>query len=501
MKSREIGWTLAVALLMCGTVAFAQDQKQDQSPIDPNAPLQPLDSNPVGNTNRPPVPAGRGIDPDMQPYDPAQVTPDQHTLAGAAPITLGSLQHNRNTFDPSVSVSQVGETIPTTTGSTDLVGVTVVGGGLNFNRTWSQYHLVARYNGGETFNFGFGGLGAASGVTSPHFQFHNLLLSQEIDGGRWHGVIEDSFAASPGATFTGQGVGGPGLLGTNASTSFAGLGQTFTPAETVNTGDTMRIENSVIAQLEYALNRRSAFTVSGGYGLLHFNGGGYLSSTMVNGQVGYDYALSPFDSIAILASYGKISYSGNGTSTTGSGVSTVDYLGALAYGRKITGRLAFQVAAGPQEIVSSGTGVTTGHSRIWFVSVNSALNYAWRRSGVSFAYVRGLTAGSGVFLGATSNTFSFTGHYQFTRFWTGTVAGGYSLNNTLPTEGVAPAQFDNWFVSGNIGRRLGYHAVVNFNYGLTKQNSPTPCPVLNCGVAGFQQTFGVSFGWHLRPAG
>ena len=46
MKLRNTNWTLVVALVLCATAAFAQDQKQDTSPIDPNAPLQPLDTIP-----------------------------------------------------------------------------------------------------------------------------------------------------------------------------------------------------------------------------------------------------------------------------------------------------------------------------------------------------------------------------------------------------------------------------------------------------------------------
>jgi hypothetical protein len=81
------------------------------------------------------------------------------------------------------------------------------------------------------------------------------------------------------------------------------------------------------------------------------------------------------------------------------------------------------------------------------------------------------------------------------------VNGGYSLNNSLPSASAASARFDNWFIGGNIGRQVGLHAQVNFNYGLTKQNSPSPCQVVSCGVAGYQQTFGMSVNWHLRPAG
>ena len=165
--------------------------------------------------------------------------------------------------------------------------------------------------------------------------------------------------ASPGAAFTGQGMGGPGLASQFSSmlgTSLNSFGQQFQPSETINTGAAMRYRNSVLGQAEYSFSRRSAFTFSGSYGLLHFTGTGYFNSTMVNAQAGYDYLLDPSNSIAILASYGKIDYTGTGisstgTSTIGTGNSVQDYVGALAYGRKITGRLAFQVAAGPQEIL------------------------------------------------------------------------------------------------------------------------------------------------------
>jgi hypothetical protein len=131
--------------------------------------------------------------------------------------------------------------------------------------------------------------------------------------------------------------------------------------------------------------------------------------------------------------------------------------------------------------------------------VSSALNYQRRRSGFSVNYLHGLTSGSGVFIGAISNAFTASARYQFTRFWTGTVNGGYSLNHSLAGAGVPAARFDNWLLGWNIGRRVGPRAQINFNYGLTKQNSPSPCPVPNCGVIGLQQTFGMSVNWHLRP--
>jgi hypothetical protein len=499
MKLWKTSWILVVALVLCTAGAFAQDQKQDTSPIDPNAPLQPLDSNPSGGySNKPPIGAARGVSApfDPQPYDPSQVTPDQNTLAGAAPYTLGSLQHSRNIFDPAISVSQIEQAVPGMTGQTVLTGVSVIGASMNFNRIWNQYRFNTIYNGGETFNIGYGAASNFFGATSPHYQFHNLSVTQEADWARWHVFLRDDFMASPGAAFTGQGMGGPGLSAQFSSILGASLNSFasgFVPSETINTGLAMRYGDSILGQAEYSFSRRSAFTFAGSYGLLHFTGPGYISSSLFNVQGGYDYLLDPSNSVAILASYGKIDYTGTGSSTS-------DYVGALAYGRKITGRLAFQVAAGPQEILSAApSGV--GNFHLLFVSVNSALSYERRRSGVSFNFVRGLSGGSGVFLGATSNTFSGTAHYQFTRFWTGSVTGGYALNNSLAAAGAASTQFDNWFIGANLGRRVGPHAQINFNYGATRQNNPAICPVASCGGTGLQQTVGMSVNWHLRRAG
>ena len=157
--------------------------------------------------------------------------------------------------------------------------------------------------------------------------------------------------------------------------SLSSLAQQFEPTEFVNTGAVMRYRDSVLGQAEYSFSRRSAFTLSGSYGLLNFSGTGYFSSQMYDGQAGYDYLLDPADSIAILGTYGKIDFTGTGVSSTGtstptSGNSVTDYGGALAFGRKITGRLAFQAAAGPQELTISTAG-GTGNFQCLVCSVNT----------------------------------------------------------------------------------------------------------------------------------
>ena len=237
------------------------------------------------------------------------------------------------------------------------------------------------------------------------------------------------------------------------------------------------------------MTRKSTVTLSAAYGLLDFPGPGYISSHMLNAQGGLDYQLDPKNSIAFLGGYGKIDYLGTTNSTT-------DLLGALAYGRKITGRMAFQVSTGPQFIRSMGT---PGNFQQWLLSVNTALSYAWRRSSASLVFVRGLTSGSGVLRGSASDTFSLSASHQFTRLWNGSVSGWYAFNKSLAPAGAATQQFSDWFFGASLGRQLTRRVQVNFNYGLWEPTNPSTCPVLNCGVNGLQQTFGMTVNWHLHP--
>ena len=66
-------------------------------------------------------------------------------------------------------------------------------------------------------------------------------------------------------------------------------------------------------------------------------------------------------------------------------------------------------------------------------------------------------------MGSTANTFSGSGNYRFNRFLTGSVNGGYALNNSLAAAGMATTSFNNWFLGANLGQIMGQHATINFN--------------------------------------
>lgn len=494
MKLRETLCGLALLGVTCTVAVRAQDQNLSSKLAEPEATYPSMSAaGPAGQSSQRPAAAARGVSStdSSVPYDPSQVTPDTNTLAGAQLFGVGSLQHARNIFDLSLSVSELGQTYPSLPGQPNqlnLSSTSMASGGLKFNRTWDRYHFTANYIGGETFTRGY------QFLNTP---FHDLTVMQDISWARWHLLLRDDFIASPGASFTGTGMGGPGLIGqlpTTSVSSLGGIGQGIVPGETIQTGNAMRYQNSAVGQVEYSFSRRSAFTVSGSYGLLQFSTAGYFSSHMLNAQAGYDYMIDPTDSIALIANYGKVDYSGTSNSIT-------TYTAALAYGKKITGRWAFQVEAGPAQIHNA---FGASSYQIWYASVNSALTYQGRRAGYSLSYTRGIGAGSGVVQGAKSNTLTLAAHYQFSRYWTGSVRGGYAISNSLPVAGSPSVRFDNWFAGANIGRQLWSHALIDFSYGIQRQNGPTVCPlnvVGGCGVNGLQQTFGLTVNWHLRPNG
>ena len=328
MKMRHTAWTLFFALLLCASAGFAQDQKQDMSPVDLSTPLQPLNASPS------PSPSGETrirqsvrfaawrIRLIPQPTIRRRSTPDMNTLAGAAPITLGSLQHSTRHFRPRdydfTSSGKRPRQVRADGPDWRIRGQRQ----LNFNRVWSEYHFSTIYNGGETFNLGYG---AATSYFWPDRSALSISRSdrhfRRPHWARWHVRTSRRFCGFARApSLPAKALAVPDWL-LNFPPSWACSEQLRASSSSrrkrINTGQAMRYQNSILGQAEYSFSRRSAFTFSGSYGLLHFTGTGYFNSTMVDAQAGYDYLLDPSNSIAILASYGKIDYTGTGISATG----------------------------------------------------------------------------------------------------------------------------------------------------------------------------------------
>ena len=132
-------------------------------------------------------------------------------------------------------------------------------------------------------------------------------------------------------------------------------------------------------------------------GFCNFTDAGYVSSHMLNAQAGYDYLLDPKDSIAVLASYGKIDYTGASTTFHdglhgGAGVRKENH---GTHGISGGSRAAADSFDERQpEIFSSG-----------IASVNSALPMSGAGAGFRFRYMRGLSCRFGRVFGSHEQYF------------------------------------------------------------------------------------------------
>lgn len=482
MKPIHILVAFAVVLGLCIPALRAQDQqstKQDSGPASPDSPLPPMGANPKGQP-------ARGVSPasDSQPYDPAQVQPDTHVLSGAELFSVGSLGKPRTIFDPSLYVSATGTSAPFLGPTqTALMSGTLFGATLNVDQRWGISRLIASYNGGDTINH-------PNYVTNT--SYHDLSIEDEITWARLKLRIRDDLQVSPYAFFGGQGIGGPGLVGQFSSSLQTTISSTLA-GETIQTGEVIRLLNNALGEVDYSLSRRSTFSLSGSYGLLHFMGPGFIDSRSLYAQGGYNHMLDPKDSIAVIGAYNKSDFVGFPNSNHA-------YIGELAYGRNITGKVALQMAAGPEQIRVSNPGSSDFQFLSW--STSAAISFHHPRTDYSLHYTHALSNGGGVILGALSHTFSASVSHSFTRYWSGSASSGYAFSRslTLPTAPTSYS-FTNWFAGAYIGRRLGYHMNVSFNYGVNYSGTNSTCPVNVCGYGGYFHTFGTTVNWHLRRVG
>jgi hypothetical protein len=470
----------ATIVVLCFSTAWARQQSNGTQSNSPGVPIQPLPPE-TGNSNRsqtiPAAVGGSFPQNDAQPEASAQAQPDTHVLSGVETLGLGSLRGLRRIFDPALRFSEFGET-GMVAGRT--VAVSSLGGSLDVEQRWGRYHLAAVYNGAETmYQPSYNGI--------HYLPYHDAGISQQILLGRWTVQLRDDVLYSWASGFGGLFTGGPARVGQNASLN--SIQPSLVPSGTIQTGPARQLNNIALGEADYAFSRRTTLTFVGSYGLLHFLDPGYINSRSINGRVGYNYALSAKNNIALTYDYGRMSFDG------ASGRMQTDLV-QMAFGRKVTGRLAFQLAAGPQLLRLDNFGPSRHQSWLSW-SAFSALTYDLRRTGYSLSYFHGVTAGSGVFFGSKSETITAMVYHEFTRVWSSSVNGGYAVNKTLVPAGIFASRFDNWFGGASLNRQMGRQVRFSLSYGFQRQSrGGGGCPVLGCGLPGSFSQFGVTLQWH-----
>ena len=487
--------TFGTALFLVALGAPAAHGQQQQTPDQPQQ---------TPNQSAAPIPAYHSPLASEAGYDDTdtqQSAPDKRPLSGAQDLSP-LLLPTRSYWQPQINVYGVAQSnAALTAGGSDWSAGAILSGRVDVHRISGNSDMTLTYIGGGVFS-GDSSVGAEVVQMlgfGDKFKFRRANLS-----------FFDQFSYLPGSSFGYGGLGGLGgtpLPGSGSS----GLGSVFGPGQTILTGEGQTLGNSFVTEAEITLTPRSSLTFTGGYYVLHYFTSDLLNSTNPNARVGYNYQLTRKDTIAVFYTFSAYRYSNSDQSFD---TNTAE----LSYGRVLTGRLAFQIAAGPQYINSQfpisvsggssgsqgGTGTLTETSTTQLnYSLNASLTWTDKRNGFAVSYYRGANNGSGVLAGSIGQTVSGSLTRAASRTFSSGISGGYSRNQgsvLLGTTTVSSQTYDYWYGSGSLSHPIGRSLGLTLSYTMQYQAPHTAgCVGPTCGTSVLTNVISFGVGWHQRP--
>jgi hypothetical protein len=367
----------------------------------------------------------------------------------------------------------------------------LLSGDFSVQRLWSRYALTAAYAGG----------GALYNTRSDLNQsFHQVSLSQRLALRRWGFLLADEASYLPESSFGYSGLSSWSSLGTGLNgfgTAPSNLNPLFLPNQSILTGLARRVSNTVVGEVEYNFSRRSSFTVTGSYGLLHFLDQGFIDNHSAMVRTGYNHALTRHDTLGLIYGFNQIAFGSlNGK--------VLSHSAQLAYGRRVTGRLALELSGGPQIITFRNPAVSS--DRRVSGTVGALLRYQRIRDSFSLSYLRGISGGSGLFAGAESDQVEAAAARKLSHMWSGSVSFGYGRNEGLReiTPTLNNFRFRSWNAGAGLGRPLGRRMQMHFTYNLLRQNSDRSVCITgntNCGTLFLRHQVGLGVDWTSRRIG
>jgi hypothetical protein len=420
---------------------------------------------------------------DQQPA--TNLNPDTHPLTGVQTLTIGSPELRHSYWTPGFQYANFGRSSAlnehTSSGWNSTSFVT---GNLSLVEAWNRSQLSVNYSGGGSFS---------TDKSQGNEYYHQLGLVQAFDWHRWQLSFIDQFSYLPQTQF---GFGSstnlpiPGVGGT-LDHFLPGLLDRYVPNQSIFTSFGTRYSNAFATQLVYQLSARGSIAMAGSYGNLRFLEAGNVNSDDVIASFGYDYALTREDTIGAVYRFSGYHYPGNPQSIG-------DQVVHLAYGRKITGRLALQLFGGP-DIISFRVPIGKITQKI-SGSGGSTLAFAFKSGSIDLAYSHGLSNGSGLLIGSDGDQLKAYADRQLSRLWRGHVYVGFARNGTIIGSQQISPSYDSWFIGAGLSRPLSRTANFTFGYAAYLENSRLPiCAAGKCGTNYIQHQISVGFQWHTRP--
>jgi len=443
-------------------------------------------------TDAPAKPAGRGI-PSLGDADIENTTEDplkgwkadNGPLTGLQSPTLGTVQSPHNYWIPGFQYGSTIQNGDAGTGSTGWFSDHYFAANVSLLEQWSGAQFALNYAGG-------GFVTTQTGQDNGWYQ--QLAVAQTFEGKRWQVQLLDQFSYLPVSQFGfggGTGLGLPGVGGTTGP-SVPGVGGSVAPNQSIYAAVGPRYTNSWTTQFTYQTSARSSVTVGGSYGLLRFTQSGNVDTDTYIGNVGYNYQLTKEDTIGAFYRFTAYHFQ-NEPEAIG------DHIINVAYGRKITRRLALQLNGGPE--ISTYRVAIGGQKRTTAGSGGANLTYGFQQGDVTLSYFHGLNSGSGVLIGSNSDQFTVTASRRVTRVWNVHGNFGYAKNRPLTSQtGAQGIGYDSFYAGAGVDRPITRE--VNFSVAYTAQiqkASATVCTGTGCDNSSTQHVITFNLQWHTRP--
>ena len=465
-------WILAAAFFgLCAIPASAQDQQSGEPPKPPAKTYGPL-----------------GVD-DQQDQNqaPDAYQPDNRPLTGFQQATVGTPMERHSYWVPGVSYYNFVQSNGNLGGGQNSWSSTsYLSGNVSLVENWSRSQLMLNYSGGGNFS-------TDDAVGNGWYQ--QLDASQTFNWSRLQLVFLDQFAYLPQAQFgfgAGTGLSLPGVGGTLGG-GLTGVGSGFTPGQTIFSAVGPRYFNTAGVQATYQVSARSSVTMGGLYSLLRFSDAGNIESDQYVGNVGYNYQITRNNTIGIQYRYSSFHYL-NDPQAIG------DQMFQVVFGRKITGRLALTLSGGPEITNFRLAQPPATKTRYVAGSGGATLSYQVPKGSISASYFHGVTAGSGVFLGATTDQVSGSATRRVSRVWSGEVHGGYARNrNAESAQGAGNTSYDSFFGGVSAARPLGRNAMFNLGYTAYVERTELSGCTGSCSASFTTNQISVGVSWHARP--
>lgn len=418
------------------------------------------------------------------------VVADTLSLAGAQNLTLGKPAYGHGILLPSFGVATAVQTNPYYSGKTSPSGVvdaTYLTGRLALDHSSGHSDLSLDYLGGGAFSSD--PILGTSGIQS-------LRFADSIGWGRWSAMFGDQLSYTSQSPFGFGGLGGTNSLGVglgNGPGSGSQFRTGFLPNQSILIYGPSQLSNAAIGEVDYSFSHRSSLTLTGAYDKLHFLTGTFLDSQGVVFQGGYNYQVDRFNSIAVLYRFDRIKVD-NITQ------SLQDQSAELSYARRVTGRLGFQVSAGPDLLVYAAP--LAGPRTVVSWTAVASLTYRRQRFTSGFSYDHVPTGGSGVLLGAVTDVLWAYMDQPLNREWEGIVITGYSMNHALrqTTPNAAAIALQAWFTRLEVTRHFRGYGSLYFSYSAFGQTGlASVCSQPGCLASSLNHTVGIGYNWGLRP--